>query len=223
MYIPNPKAHQVNMGSCIQKQQSWNSCLPGPDRRWPLPLPEALCSGGSVAQSCPTLVPPWTVAHQAPLSMGFHRQEYWAGLPFPSPLTSYNLLENWEKHKWRRQQTVGICSLCLSHRVSCKDQLREAAVIYIKCHMLKKLHLSLPFWLLEKVLFQPDLKVRSGVEEWDRKDQNTAQRVAKEGKPRAAGFSLAVSFKVKSQRQQACDGLTEISPQRRIWCHVFQI
>ena len=27
----------------------------------------------------------WTVAHQAPLSMGFPRQEYWSGLPFPSP------------------------------------------------------------------------------------------------------------------------------------------
>ena len=28
---------------------------------------------------------PWTVAHQAPLSMEFSRQEYWTGLPFPSP------------------------------------------------------------------------------------------------------------------------------------------
>ena len=28
---------------------------------------------------------PWTVAHQAPLSMGFSRQKYWSGLPFPSP------------------------------------------------------------------------------------------------------------------------------------------
>ena len=28
---------------------------------------------------------PWTVAHQAPLSMGFLRQEYWSGLPFPAP------------------------------------------------------------------------------------------------------------------------------------------
>ena len=36
-------------------------------------------------QSCPTLVTPWTVACQAPLSMEFSRQEYWSGLPFPSP------------------------------------------------------------------------------------------------------------------------------------------
>ena len=28
---------------------------------------------------------PWTVAHKAPLSMGFPRLEYWSGLPFPTP------------------------------------------------------------------------------------------------------------------------------------------
>ena len=38
-----------------------------------------------VSQSCPTLATLWTVAHQAPLSMGFSRQECWSGLPFPSP------------------------------------------------------------------------------------------------------------------------------------------
>ena len=32
-----------------------------------------------------SLVTPWTVAHQAPLSTGFPRQEYWSGLPFPPP------------------------------------------------------------------------------------------------------------------------------------------
>ena len=31
------------------------------------------------------LVTPWTAAYQAPPSMGFSRQEYWSGLPFPSP------------------------------------------------------------------------------------------------------------------------------------------
>jgi len=34
-------------------------------------------------------VTPWTVARQGPLSMGFSRQEYWSGLPFPSP--EYNI------------------------------------------------------------------------------------------------------------------------------------
>ena len=42
-------------------------------------------SESEVAQSCLTLCDPWTVAHQAPLSMGFSRQKYWSGLPFSSP------------------------------------------------------------------------------------------------------------------------------------------
>ena len=42
--------------------------------------------GGCLAvKLCLTLVIPWTIAHQAPLSMGFSRQEYWSGLPFLSP------------------------------------------------------------------------------------------------------------------------------------------
>ena len=42
-------------------------------------------NGALVTKSCPTLVTPWTVAHQALLSIGFSRQKYWSGLPFPSP------------------------------------------------------------------------------------------------------------------------------------------
>ena len=35
------------------------------------------------------LATPWTAAYQAPLSMGFSRQEYWSGLPLPSPIMEY--------------------------------------------------------------------------------------------------------------------------------------
>ena len=41
-------------------------------------LPHVLGQGQLIATPC-------TVAHQAPLSMGFPRQEYWNGLPFPPP------------------------------------------------------------------------------------------------------------------------------------------
>jgi len=34
----------------------------------------------------PLFATPWAVAHQAPPSMEFSRQEYWSGLPFPSPI-----------------------------------------------------------------------------------------------------------------------------------------
>ena len=36
-----------------------------------------------LGQMCPTLVTQWTVAHQAPLSFGFSRQEHWSRLPCP--------------------------------------------------------------------------------------------------------------------------------------------
>ena len=41
--------------------------------------------GGLVTKSHPTLVISWTVARQAPLSMGFSRQEYWSRFPCPPP------------------------------------------------------------------------------------------------------------------------------------------
>ena len=49
-----------------------------------------ICTGAwwhSVTQSCLTLdsANPWSVARQAPLSMGLFRQEYWSGLSFPPP------------------------------------------------------------------------------------------------------------------------------------------
>ena len=46
-----------------------------------------ICGGGGdlIAKLYPTLATPWTVAHQAPLILGFPRQEYWSGLSFPSP------------------------------------------------------------------------------------------------------------------------------------------
>ena len=45
-------------------------------------------SESEVAQSCLTPSDPMTEAHQAPPSMGFSRQEYWSGVPLPSPMTN---------------------------------------------------------------------------------------------------------------------------------------
>ena len=50
-----------------------------------------------VAQSCPALCDPmdpgYLVAYQLPQSMEFSRQEYWSGLPFPSPLMNKGPIE----------------------------------------------------------------------------------------------------------------------------------
>ena len=54
---------------------------PGFKSRLPQPCCCVVLSHLVVSDSCD----PWTVAHQAPLFMGVSRQEYWSGLPFPSP------------------------------------------------------------------------------------------------------------------------------------------
>ena len=46
-------------------------------------LLQCMLSCFSCVQLCAT---PWTAAYQGPLSIGFSRQEYWSGLPFPSPI-----------------------------------------------------------------------------------------------------------------------------------------
>ena len=47
--------------------------------------PEKPCESENVSHSVMSYsATPWTVAHQAPLSMEFSRQEHWSGLPFPS-------------------------------------------------------------------------------------------------------------------------------------------
>ena len=64
-------------GSFEDKPPEFKSC----HRRW-LDACVRVCY---VSQLCLTLLTPWTVAHQAPLSMGFSRQEYWSVLPCTLP------------------------------------------------------------------------------------------------------------------------------------------
>ena len=54
-------------------------------------------SESEVAQLCPTLGTPWTAAHQAPPPMGFSRQEYWSGVPLPSPNAHSSTIYNSQK------------------------------------------------------------------------------------------------------------------------------
>ena len=83
-----PQRHQRRVQT---HQQATRRNLTGPanERMQPFPLfllPfQGSGSGDLVTKSCPTLVTPWTVALQAPLSVEFSRQEYWSGLPCPSP------------------------------------------------------------------------------------------------------------------------------------------
>ena len=58
--------------------------LQEPGRQGRRSVPTVLCVCVLVAQSCPSLCDPMDYTHQAPLSRGLSRQEYWSGLPFPS-------------------------------------------------------------------------------------------------------------------------------------------
>ena len=72
--------------------------------------------GGLVAKSCPTLATPWTVAHQALLPMGFSRQEYWSGMPFPSPRDLPTQGSNQSLLYFRQSPALQVNSLLLSHQ-----------------------------------------------------------------------------------------------------------
>ena len=78
-----------------------------------------------VAQSClDSLATPWTAAHQAPPSMGFSRQEYWSGVPLPSPLTT--------AHVYKSEQSKFACCCCFISKM--KSQIPREDCFYIFVH-----------------------------------------------------------------------------------------
>ena len=101
--------------------------------------------GGLDAKLCPILATPWTVACRAPLSMGFPRQEYWNGLPFPSPgessqprdrtpvsCTTGRFFTNWatrEVHGKRKWEKFGFGDFVLWTQLWVTEVLSEREVI----------------------------------------------------------------------------------------------
>ena len=79
--LPDPRIEPKSLRSCAFEQVLYHSHHLGS------PF-EAVCVCVCVCVSCSVVSDsaiPGTVAHQSPLSMEFSRQEYWSGLPFPSP------------------------------------------------------------------------------------------------------------------------------------------
>ena len=74
---------QVGAGSSESERSHWISIV------WPLTMSSVALKGMLCVLNCfnqvQLYVTPWTIAHQALLSMGFSRQEYWSGLPCPPP------------------------------------------------------------------------------------------------------------------------------------------
>ena len=71
----------VNVCVCFQT----SLCPPSPDTQSSLLLTANNLWSACLLSRVRLFATPWTVACQAPLSVGFPRQEYWSGLPFPSP------------------------------------------------------------------------------------------------------------------------------------------
>ena len=92
IYAPNIGAPQYIRQTLtdIKGEIDSNTIIVG-DFNTPLtPVVLLLLSRCSCVRLCETL---WTAAHQAPLSTGFSRQEYWSGLPFPSPHTNGEIIK----------------------------------------------------------------------------------------------------------------------------------
>ena len=86
---PWTAAYQAPLSMGFSRQEYWSgvplpSPLKGTNYFFYFAVP--ICCCYLAAKLCLTLVTLPTVALQAPLSMGFPRQEYWSGLPFPSPI-----------------------------------------------------------------------------------------------------------------------------------------
>ena len=79
--LPHPSIHTDKL-KIIDNDQSPAKCSGSPLYLGVIPITWKVCSSLSRVWLFAT---PWTVAHQAPLSMEFSRQEYWSGWPFPSP------------------------------------------------------------------------------------------------------------------------------------------
>ena len=84
---------------------------------------------------------PWTSAHQAPRPMGFSRQEYWSGVPLPSPPQVYTCSQSWTPLPSPSPYHLSWSSQCTSpkHPVSC---IKPRLAI---CFLYDIIHVSMPF------------------------------------------------------------------------------
>ena len=77
---------------------------------------------------------PWTVAYKAPLSMGFSRQEYWSGVPLPSP---YEVQSRQNKNRHASQQIYNPKRDCPGNQLSLRLWLpQEPNMSMQKCYRL---------------------------------------------------------------------------------------
>ena len=72
------------------------------------------------------LATPWTAAHQAPPSMGFSRQEYWSGVPLPSPDLRLGRAFLSNTHKGRKRKNIDKAAWKIQPHKKLKDEWQKA-------------------------------------------------------------------------------------------------
>ena len=85
-------------------------------------------------QSCPTLETPETAAHRAPPSLGFSRQEYWSGVPLPSPLLDIDTCKYLSLLSVFKRLVVDLFGGCVGSSLfysSCSEQ--GLALLLLQC------------------------------------------------------------------------------------------
>ena len=140
--------------SQIQNADTIAECRAWKIKIFQFQLEAMIFCGGLIPTLYPTFATPWTVACQAPLSMGFSRQEYWSGLPFLSPgqsswprdwtqvsCTAGRFFTNWATREFpkskalvpRWPQTTNLLVNPLRHRDNNWDHLLGKLLYHIFC------------------------------------------------------------------------------------------
>ena len=116
--------------------------------------------GGLVTKSCLTVATPWTVACQAPLSMGFSRQEYWNGLPFLLQATF--LIQELNPDLLHCRQILYWLSYKGNPVASVRYSINPLSVALCSWNPVSIHRLALPFWFTRIPELDPELYPRGG-------------------------------------------------------------
>ena len=121
----------------MTKQQGMQYDLAVKEYFWSQTASQTLLLVFSCQVKSDSFMTPWTVACQAPLSMRFPRQEYWSGLPFPSPGDLPNPGIELRSPAWQAE------SLPLSYQEDCWGSKSTSATNQL-CEMERLLNLLVP-------------------------------------------------------------------------------
>ena len=102
------------------------------------------------------LVIPWTVAHQAPPSMGFSRQEYWSGVPLPSPARIYQITVDCDRsHEIKRRLLLGKKVMTnLDSILKSRDITLSTKVRLVKAMVFPVVMYGCKSWTIKKAEYQ---------------------------------------------------------------------